>query len=178
MCVTTRRKTFVVLGQLYGLDPSILLFRALRHLWDADADAQPLLAMLCALATSLLFGAVAVVGHRVPHRIENVRRATPARDQLRGQRVLVVGQVAMALVLLVASGLMVRTLLAIHRKASEYAMSDREAFVAMAMQKLGQQKPSIERWLASMVSPRTQRHRCSATSSKENPPSSMPNSAL
>ena len=39
---------------------------------------------------------------------------------------------------------LIRTLLAIHRKASEYAMSDREAFVAMAMQKLGQQKPSIE----------------------------------
>jgi NitT/TauT family transport system substrate-binding protein len=39
---------------------------------------------------------------------------------------------------------LIRTLLAIHRKSSEYAMSDREAFVAMAMQKLGQQKPSIE----------------------------------
>jgi NitT/TauT family transport system substrate-binding protein len=39
---------------------------------------------------------------------------------------------------------LIRTLLAIHRKSSEYAMSDREAFVTMAMQKLGQQKPSIE----------------------------------
>jgi NitT/TauT family transport system substrate-binding protein len=39
---------------------------------------------------------------------------------------------------------LIRTLLGIHRKSSEYAMSDREAFVAMAMQKLGQQKPSIE----------------------------------
>ncbi|MBI5131818.1 MAG: NrtA/SsuA/CpmA family ABC transporter substrate-binding protein [Rhodopseudomonas palustris] len=39
---------------------------------------------------------------------------------------------------------LIRTLLKIHRKASEFAMSDREAFVAMAMQKLGQQKPSIE----------------------------------
>ena len=40
---------------------------------------------------------------------------------------------------------LIRTLLKIHRKASEYAMSDREAFVAMATQKLGQQKPSIEK---------------------------------
>lgn len=40
---------------------------------------------------------------------------------------------------------LIRTLLKIHRKASEYAMSDREAFVAMAAQKLGQQKPSIEK---------------------------------
>jgi hypothetical protein len=47
---TTRRKTFIVLGQLYGLDPSILLFRALRDFWDTDLDAQPLLAVLCALA--------------------------------------------------------------------------------------------------------------------------------
>jgi NitT/TauT family transport system substrate-binding protein len=39
---------------------------------------------------------------------------------------------------------LIRTLLKIHRKASEYAMGDRDAFVAMAMQKLGQQKASIE----------------------------------
>ena len=31
-----------------------------------------------------------------------------------------------------------------HRKASEFAMSNRDAFVEMAMQKLGQQKASIE----------------------------------
>ena len=40
---------------------------------------------------------------------------------------------------------LIRTLLTIHRKASEYAMSDRDAFIAVAMQKLGQQKPSIEK---------------------------------
>lgn len=39
---------------------------------------------------------------------------------------------------------LVKMLLKTHRLASEYAMKDREAFVAMAMQKLGQQKPSIE----------------------------------
>jgi NitT/TauT family transport system substrate-binding protein len=39
---------------------------------------------------------------------------------------------------------LIKTLLKIHRQASEYAMKDRDAFVAMAMQKLGQQKPSIE----------------------------------
>lgn len=56
---TTRRKTFVVLGQLYGLDPSVLLFRALRELWEADAGAQPLLAALCALARDPTFRATA-----------------------------------------------------------------------------------------------------------------------
>ncbi|WP_322517025.1 NrtA/SsuA/CpmA family ABC transporter substrate-binding protein [Rhodopseudomonas palustris] len=39
---------------------------------------------------------------------------------------------------------LIRTLLKIHRKASEFAMGDRDAFTAMAMQKLGQQRPSIE----------------------------------
>jgi NitT/TauT family transport system substrate-binding protein len=40
---------------------------------------------------------------------------------------------------------LVRTLLTIHRKASEYAMSDRDAFVAVAVQKLGQPQASIEK---------------------------------
>lgn len=40
---------------------------------------------------------------------------------------------------------LVMTLLTIHSKAAEYAMKTREEFVAIAMQKLGQQKPSIEK---------------------------------
>jgi NitT/TauT family transport system substrate-binding protein len=39
---------------------------------------------------------------------------------------------------------LIKAVLKTHRAASEYAMKDRDAFVAMAMQKLGQQKPSIE----------------------------------
>lgn len=45
----TRRKTFAILAQLYALDPHVLVFRALRDLWDSDEAAQPLLAVLCAL---------------------------------------------------------------------------------------------------------------------------------
>lgn len=40
---------------------------------------------------------------------------------------------------------LVKNLLTIHRQASEYAMSNRDAFVKIAMKKLGQQKPSIEK---------------------------------
>jgi NitT/TauT family transport system substrate-binding protein len=40
---------------------------------------------------------------------------------------------------------LIRTLLGIHRKASEYAMKTRDEFVTVAMQKLGQQRPSIEK---------------------------------
>lgn len=46
----TRRESFRRLRELYALSPEVLLFRALRDLWDADADAQPLLALLCAVA--------------------------------------------------------------------------------------------------------------------------------
>lgn len=47
---TTRRESFRRLRELYALSPAVLLFRALRDLWDADTDAQPLLAVLCANA--------------------------------------------------------------------------------------------------------------------------------
>jgi NitT/TauT family transport system substrate-binding protein len=40
---------------------------------------------------------------------------------------------------------LIKAVLKTHRAASEYAMKDRDAFVAMAMAKLGQQKPSIEK---------------------------------
>lgn len=39
---------------------------------------------------------------------------------------------------------LVKVMMEIHRKATDYAMSNREAMVTMAMQKLGQQKKSIE----------------------------------
>src|SRR5258706_4619366 len=39
---------------------------------------------------------------------------------------------------------LVRMMMDIHKKATDYAMSNREAMVEMAMQKLGQQKKSIE----------------------------------
>lgn len=54
----TRKKTFELLGQLYGLDRSITVFRALRDLWaDAGPSGQPLLAVLCALARDPAFRA-------------------------------------------------------------------------------------------------------------------------
>jgi hypothetical protein len=46
----TRRKSFRHLRELYGLDPSLVLFRALRDLWDQDTEGQPVLALLCAIA--------------------------------------------------------------------------------------------------------------------------------
>jgi hypothetical protein len=47
------------LGELYGLDRSLLLFRVLRHLWAADQPSRPMLAHLCALARDPLLRASA-----------------------------------------------------------------------------------------------------------------------
>jgi predicted permease len=97
--------------------------------------------LLCALGTSLVFGTVAVVGRRVPDRMENARGATPAREQLRGQRALVVGQVAMALVLLVASGLMVRTLLFIQSVKSGFTRPDQIQMVRISLPQVLAREP-------------------------------------
>jgi hypothetical protein len=44
----TRTLTFRHLADLYALDPSLLMFRALRFFWQRDVEGQPLLAALCA----------------------------------------------------------------------------------------------------------------------------------
>lgn len=44
----TRNLTYRHLADLYALDPSFLLFRALVYFWQRDPAGQPLLALLCA----------------------------------------------------------------------------------------------------------------------------------
>src|SRR5262245_25249169 len=56
---STRLRSLRYLKELYALDRQSVLFRALRDLWDSDLDAQPLLAMLCALARDPLLRATA-----------------------------------------------------------------------------------------------------------------------
>jgi hypothetical protein len=47
---STRRLTNQRLGELYGLDPTIPLFRVLRRIWGLDPEGRPLLALLAAIA--------------------------------------------------------------------------------------------------------------------------------
>jgi hypothetical protein len=47
---SSRRLTNQRLGELYGLDPAIPLFRVFRRLWDFGANGRPLLALLTSLA--------------------------------------------------------------------------------------------------------------------------------
>ena len=48
--VSTRKLTCQRLSEVYGLDPSIPLFRIMRYLWQVDENGRPLLAFLTALA--------------------------------------------------------------------------------------------------------------------------------
>lgn len=54
---STRRLTNQRLGELYGLEPAIPLFRVLRRLWDVENEGRPLLALLAAMARDPLLAA-------------------------------------------------------------------------------------------------------------------------
>lgn len=66
--VTSRRGAFRRLRELYGFRRDILLFRALRDLWDEDVEAQPLLAMVCAVARDPVLRAMAPGLLDIPQR--------------------------------------------------------------------------------------------------------------
>lgn len=55
----TRRESLRRLRELYGLNRSLVLFRAMRDLWDQASAEQPLLALLAALARDPLLRASA-----------------------------------------------------------------------------------------------------------------------
>lgn len=55
----TRRLTNQRLGELYGLDPRLPVFRALRRVWALDEEGRPLCALLCALARDPLLRSTA-----------------------------------------------------------------------------------------------------------------------
>lgn len=46
----TRLLTYRHLTDLYGLDPSLIIFRTLLYFWERDVAGRPLLALLCAYA--------------------------------------------------------------------------------------------------------------------------------
>jgi hypothetical protein len=57
--LATRRESLRRLRELYALNRRILLFRALRDLWEGDVGAQPMLALLCACARDPILRATA-----------------------------------------------------------------------------------------------------------------------
>ncbi|MEJ7670900.1 MAG: hypothetical protein WKH97_19710 [Casimicrobiaceae bacterium] len=74
----TRRLTNQRLGELYGLDTAISLFRVLRRLWSADVAGRPLLALQCAIARDPLLAATVVSVIALPPGSELHRDAVRA----------------------------------------------------------------------------------------------------
>jgi hypothetical protein len=70
----TRTLTFRHLADLYALDPSLLVFRALRFFWQRDVEGQPLLAALCAFSRDPMLRATA------PFVLEFQEGATVTRE--------------------------------------------------------------------------------------------------
>jgi putative ABC transport system permease protein len=111
-----------LIGAAFGI---ALAYGAVRILKAQDLTTIPRLAevsidaatlafdMACSVAGSLLFGLIAVFKCGAPGNIISARGASMSPDQLRAQNALVVAQIALALVLLVASGLLIRTFIAL-----------------------------------------------------------------
>jgi predicted permease len=121
----------IVLGLLGGLLGLLFAYGAIRvlisiapshlpRLHEISIDPPVILFTLCAaLLTGILFGMIPVIKYAGP-RIDNElrgggRTSSQSRERHRARSVLVVAQVALALVLLVGSGLMIRTFQALRK---------------------------------------------------------------
>jgi hypothetical protein len=78
---STRRITNQRLGELYGLDPTVALFRILCKLWKLDSSGRPLLALLAALARDPLLAATCSAIIDLP--IESDLQRNVLKDNLR-----------------------------------------------------------------------------------------------
>lgn len=74
----TRRLSNQRLGELYGLDPDLTLFRVLRRLWFLDQSARPLLALLAAIARDPLLAATCPAIISLPAGAELLREPVKA----------------------------------------------------------------------------------------------------
>ncbi len=87
----------------------------LPRLAEIAIDANSILfALACSLLSGILFGSIAVLKSGLSSRLQNARGASQSAEQLRAQNSLVIAQVALAFVLLVGAGLLVRSLIALN----------------------------------------------------------------
>ncbi len=112
--------TLGILGGAMGLGVAYAVLRllvtrgstTLPRLDEISLDSTSVLfALACALGSGVLFWVIAGLKSGRTTTSQNARGATLTTDQMRAQKVLVVAQVGLALVLIIASGLMTRTFL-------------------------------------------------------------------
>jgi putative ABC transport system permease protein len=87
----------------------------------------------CSVAGSVFFGLIAVLKCGIPGRIVNARGASIGREGSRAQNALVVTQVALALVLLVGSGLLIRSFVALRQVHPGFTHPERIQTVRIAI---------------------------------------------
>jgi putative ABC transport system permease protein len=86
----------------------------LSRLAEISIDAPSILfALACSFLSGILFGLVAVLKSGLNSRLQNARGASQSTEQVRAQNAFVIAQVAVALVLLVGAGLLVRSFIAL-----------------------------------------------------------------
>ncbi len=87
---------------------------ALPRVAEISIDATSILfALICSLLSGILFGLVALLKSGLNRKLQTARGASQSAEQLRAQNAFVVVQVALALVLLIGAGLLVRSFLAL-----------------------------------------------------------------
>ena len=131
----------VLLGLVGGAIGTALAFAGVRllkaigperlpRLQDISLDARVLgFALLVSILSGILFGLIPAfkfAGRRLSGMLAPTRGSSDSRERLRTRNGLVVAQVALALVLLVSSGLMIRTFLALRGVAPGFAPSHLE----------------------------------------------------
>ena len=86
----------------------------LPRLGEISIDSTSLMfGLACSLGSSILFGLIALIKLGRSGRMQNTRGASLSTEQVRAQNALVVTQVGLALILLIAAGLMIRSFLAL-----------------------------------------------------------------
>jgi predicted permease len=145
-----------VIGGLCGIGFAYVGLRAILAVAPANLprreeiviDATVLLFTLgLSLFVGLLFGTFPVVRYARP-RLAAVlssggRWLSQSRERIRARAVLVVGQVALALVLLICSGLMIRTFLALNRVNPGFAAPDEVQTVGITIQQASVRDPEL-----------------------------------
>ena len=82
---------------------------------EISIDAMSILfALACSLISGILFGLVAVFQSGLNSRLQSARGASQTAGQVRAQNAFVIAQVAVALVLLVGAGLLVRSFIVLN----------------------------------------------------------------
>jgi predicted permease len=109
-------------------------------------------AIFCSVTLSVAIGFAAALKLRGSHRVQSTRGTKGNKEQLRAQRYLVVGQVAIALVLLVACGLMFRTLRAIQEVAPGFTEPSQVQMVKISIpEALAKEPETVVRMQRAMI---------------------------